>query len=119
MRLVFAISVPALMCAIVACSDSEPTTSSVPPTPSATPATTSQTSSAPVTVAEAPKDEKPEAVADSKDAAADDEPAEPDWMKDCLPFIPCFPPDPPPAEACPPFDPICQTNAASGAVLDR
>lgn len=60
-----------------------------------------------------PAEAEPEPT-DDPAPAEDPSSAEPgaDWGTDCLPFVPCFPVEPPPEPACPPFDPVCQTNAA-------
>lgn len=122
MRLDLVAFAVASVVALAACADPAPPTSSTfgdAPAASTTTSTTSETNSAPVTTTEstvpAPATSS-EPQAEPVDAGA---PApstdEPEWMKNCLPFIPCFPPDEPepsPAEACPPFDPVCQTNAA-------
>ncbi|MFO0742926.1 MAG: hypothetical protein U0270_44030 [Labilithrix sp.] len=108
--------------ALAACADPAPPTSSTfgDAPASTTTSTTSETNSTPVTTTEstvpAPVTSS-EPQAEPADAGAPPAPPtdEPEWMKNCLPFIPCFPPDEPepsPAEACPPFDPVCQTNAA-------
>lgn len=127
MRLVSMLFAVALTSALVACADNEPQTSTFSSTPIASASvTTSETKSEelppadvteePKTEAEAPKSEEPKA----EDPPEDDWP---EWTKNCLPFIPCFPPDVEPEndasddadedeDVCPPFDPICQTEAA-------